>query len=97
MKKENKRKAPPGAHVGDQVKPNVFFIMIDDMGWADMGYHNSGIHGVTPNLDKLAAGGIKVTIGVRGVACYGLPDPCLFCYCLVPIIQYRIPGILLFQ
>lgn len=42
-------------------KPNVFFIMIDDMGWDDIGYQSSDLVGITPNLDKLAAGGVKVT------------------------------------
>ena len=33
-------------------KPNIIFIIADDMGWADIGYHNSEV--LTPNLDKLA-------------------------------------------
>ena len=41
-------------------KPNVFFIMIDDMGWNDIGYQSTDLVGITPNLDKLAAGGVKV-------------------------------------
>lgn len=41
-------------------KPNVFFIMIDDMGWGDIGYQSTDLVGVTPNMDKLAAGGVKV-------------------------------------
>eukprot|EP00752_Nemacystus_decipiens_P014913 g13276.t1 len=44
----------------DQNKPNVFFIMIDDMGYNDIGYQSIDLQGVTPNLDKLAAGGIKM-------------------------------------
>ena len=44
----------------DQTKPNVFFIMVDDMGYNDIGYQSIDLAGVTPNLDKLAAGGIKV-------------------------------------
>lgn len=46
--------------ISDQKKPNVFFIMIDDMGYGDIGYQSNDLQGVTPNLDKLAAGGIKV-------------------------------------
>lgn len=46
---------------GDQPKkPNVFFFLIDDMGWNDIGYHSTDLSAFTPNLDKLAAGGIKV-------------------------------------
>lgn len=43
-------------------KPNVFFIMIDDMGWNDIGYQSTDLKDVTPNLDKLAAGGVKVRV-----------------------------------
>lgn len=45
---------------GKIAKPNVFFIMIDDMGWSDIGYQSEDLQGTTPNLDKLAAGGVKV-------------------------------------
>ncbi len=39
--------------------PNVIFILIDDQGWADIGYNNPKVY--TPNLDKLAAGGAQFT------------------------------------
>ena len=41
-------------------KPNVFFIMVDDMGWNDIGYQSTDMANITPNLDRLAAGGVKV-------------------------------------
>jgi len=37
-------------------KPNIIFILADDMGYSDMGWQGSQIH--TPNLDRLRAGGI---------------------------------------
>ncbi len=41
-------------------KPNIIFIMADDLGWADIGpYGNNFIE--TPHLDKLAADGMKFT------------------------------------
>jgi len=44
--------------VSGQEKPNVVYIMADDLGWADLGcYGNRKIS--TPNLDRLASGGIK--------------------------------------
>lgn len=43
-------------------RPNVFFIMIDDMGWNDIGYQSTDLSAVTPNLDSLAAAGIKVRV-----------------------------------
>lgn len=43
-----------------KTKPNVFFIMIDDMGWNDIGYQSTDLSHLTPNLDRLAANGIKL-------------------------------------
>jgi arylsulfatase A-like enzyme len=36
-------------------KPNILYIVADDLGWKDVGFHASAIR--TPNLDKLAHGG----------------------------------------
>lgn len=41
-------------------KKNVIFILIDDMGWTDLGCYGSKFY-ETPNIDKLAAGGMKFT------------------------------------
>lgn len=41
-------------------KPNVFFFLLDDLGYGDIGYQSSDLGEMTPNLDALAAGGIKV-------------------------------------
>ena len=38
-----------------QNQPNIVFIIADDMGWKDIGYHGSEIQ--TPNLDRLAREG----------------------------------------
>lgn len=39
-------------------KPNILFIVADDLGWKDVGFHGSDIR--TPNLDRLAAGGTRL-------------------------------------
>ncbi|CAE1298906.1 ARSB [Acanthosepion pharaonis] len=43
---------------GKLQQPNVLFILADDYGYHDIGYHNSEIS--TPNLDRLAAEGVKL-------------------------------------
>jgi arylsulfatase A-like enzyme len=48
--------APAGA------KPNILVIMGDDIGWFNIGaYHQGIMSGKTPNLDKLAADGMRFT------------------------------------
>jgi arylsulfatase len=43
-------------------KPNILVIMGDDVGWFNIGaYHRGMMSGKTPNLDKLAAGGMMFT------------------------------------
>lgn len=40
-------------------KANIILIMVDDMGYSDLGSYGSEIH--TPNLDKLANEGLRLT------------------------------------
>ena len=40
-------------------RPNIVVILVDDMGFSDLGCYGSEIP--TPNLDKLAAGGLRFT------------------------------------
>ena len=40
-------------------RPNILLIMVDDMGYSDLGCYGGEIQ--TPNIDKLAAGGIRFT------------------------------------
>jgi len=45
-----------------QQKPNIVFIMGDDVGWFNIGaYHQGIMAGRTPNLDKLAVDGMRFT------------------------------------
>jgi arylsulfatase A-like enzyme len=46
-------------HAFSQEKPNIIFILTDDMGYGDIGCYN-GIY-KTPNIDKMAAEGISFT------------------------------------
>ena len=43
-------------------QPNILVIMGDDIGWFNVGaYHQGMMSGKTPNLDKLAAEGMRFT------------------------------------
>ncbi|MFA6173782.1 MAG: sulfatase [Kiritimatiellales bacterium] len=44
----------------ETAKPNIIFILADDLGWADLGCYGSTFH-ETPNLDRLAAQGMRFT------------------------------------
>jgi arylsulfatase A-like enzyme len=46
------------AQAGASSKPNIVYILSDDQGWKDIGYHGSDIK--TPNIDKLAAEGARL-------------------------------------
>jgi arylsulfatase A-like enzyme len=41
-------------------RPNVIFILADDLGWSDLGSYGNDVH-QTPNLDRLAEEGMRFT------------------------------------
>ncbi len=46
------------AALAKPAQPNIVYIVADDQGWADVGYHGSDIK--TPNIDALARGGVRL-------------------------------------
>jgi len=46
-------------------KPNIIFIVVDDMGWADLGCYGSR-QIKTPNIDQMAAEGVRFTDAYSG-------------------------------
>ena len=51
-----------GAAAAQNAKPNIIFVMGDDIGWFNVGaYHRGIMAGRTPNLDKLASEGMMFT------------------------------------
>src|SRR5476649_2943478 len=55
------------ANAGDAKKPNIIYILADDLGYGELGcYGQKKIK--TPNLDKLAAQGLRFTQHYAGNA-----------------------------
>jgi len=55
LKTEDSGTAVSGEKSG---KPNIVFILADDLGWGDVGYHDDEIE--TPNIDRIAREGIEL-------------------------------------
>jgi len=51
--------SPAALSAKDRDRPNIVLIMTDDMGFSDVGCYGGEIR--TPNLDRLAAGGLRFT------------------------------------
>ena len=49
-----------GAQPAARSRPNIVFMLADDMGWAQPGF-NGGNKKLTPNIDALAAEGVQLT------------------------------------
>ncbi len=45
--------------VASAATPNIIFIMADDLGWADVAFHQGNVP--TPYLDRLASEGVELT------------------------------------
>jgi arylsulfatase A len=57
----------PPAHAVQDRKPNIIFILGDDLGYGDIGPYGQR-HILTPNLDRLAAQGLRFTNAYAGAA-----------------------------
>src|ERR1044071_757886 len=51
----------------EEAKPNIIFIMADDLGWADVAFH--GGNAPTPHLDKLVREGLELTQHYSAATC----------------------------
>lgn len=49
-------------------KPNILMILVDDLGWSDLGCQGSTFY-KTPNIDKLVAEGMRFTAAYASPSC----------------------------
>jgi arylsulfatase A-like enzyme len=49
-----------GSALADTPRPNIVFVLADDLGWTDLGCQGSRYY-QSPNIDRLAAGGLRFT------------------------------------
>lgn len=50
--------APQPLDAGEPARPNILFIVADDLGWGDVGWHDG--FAKTPNLDRLVREGVEL-------------------------------------
>jgi hypothetical protein len=62
----------PGAARAAETRPNVLLLLADDLGYSDLGCYGGEIR--TPNLDALAADGLRMR-----------PRPLLLRFCPFPV------------
>jgi arylsulfatase len=72
-------------------KPNFLVIVADDMGFSDAGCYGSEI--ATPNLDRLASGGIRFTQGYSTARCWPSRACILTGYYAQQIRRDAMPGL----
>jgi arylsulfatase len=72
--------------------PNILVIMVDDLGFSDLGCYGGEI--VTPNLDKLASGGLRFTQFNNTSRCWPTRAALLTGYYPQQIGRDNAPGIL---
>ena len=53
--------------VPSETRPNIIVIMVDDMGFSDLGCYGGEVD--TPNLDRLAASGLRFSQFYNGAKC----------------------------
>jgi arylsulfatase len=60
--------AAPAASAGKLPRPNMLVVLVDDLGFSDIGCYGGEIE--TPNLDQLAAGGLRFTQFCNAAKCH---------------------------
>ena len=76
---------------GAEEKPNIIFIMADDLGWFDVGYNGAPFY-ETPNIDRLAADGMIFDRSYTGGANCAPTRACLMSGMYTPRHKIYQPG-----
>ena len=75
----------------DAPKPNILLILADDLGFSDLGCYGSEI--ATPNLDSLAANGLRYTQFYNTSRCWPTRAALLSGYYAQQIRRDTVPGV----
>src|SRR5215468_719229 len=82
----------PVARAADApTKPNVVIVLADDMGFSDAGCYGGEIR--TPNLDALAAGGLRFTQFYNTARCWPTRACVLTGYYAQQVRRDTVPGV----
>jgi arylsulfatase A-like enzyme len=79
-----------GLSYAASVKPNILFIVADDMGYSDAGCYGGEIS--TPNLDRLAANGLRFTQFYNTARCWSSRACLLTGYYAQAVRRDTLPG-----
>jgi len=82
---------PLGGHAATGDKPNVLIIFADDMGYSDLGCYGGEI--ATPNLDRLAANGLRFTQFYNTARCWPSRGALMTGYYAQQIRRDAMPGV----
>ena len=72
-------------------RPNIIFIMADDLGWADVGYNGAEFY-ETPHIDALCSSGMKFTSAYPGASNCMPSRACIMTGMYLPRTQMWTPG-----
>lgn len=72
-------------------RPNIVYIMADDLGWSDVGYNGAEFY-ETPNIDALCASGMEFTSAYPGAANCMPSRACIMSGMYVSRTQMWTPG-----
>ena len=82
--------APMSGRAADR-RPNVVVILADDLGFSDLGCYGGEIR--TPNLDGLAAGGLRFTQFTNTARCWPTRAALLTGYYAQQVRRDTVPGV----